>query len=239
MDELERVAQRLRRTPNSRVARGSSIGVPNVQIPDVPDPVLKRSPDTRVVQGRGIKIPGVPNTPAAKMQAAAPAPVATPAPAPAPVATPAPTPSPPRQIIPTVPENYNPLAPPTPPPASAPTPGNTWSQTLADKHIANRFQATNKAEAARATQAAAPVQPSPTRTPIATRAAHLNAQAGRFLPALEIGRGAWQTGKDIKERTSNGQGFWSAVGDTITGNIKKAADLTLGGTVEQLSLIHI
>lgn len=129
------------------------------------------------------------------------------------------------------------MAPLQTPTATPPPPANAWSQTLADKSIANRFQATNKAEAARATQAAAPVQPSPTRTPIATRAAHLNAQAGRFLPALEIGRGAWQTGKDIKERTSNGQGFWSAVGDTITGNIRKAADLTQGGTVEQLNAI--
>ena len=224
-DELEQATRRLRRTPNSRVAKRGSISVPNVQIPDVANPTLKSSPDTRVVQGRGIKIPGVPNTPAAKMQAAAPAPVVTPAPAPAPVVTPAPAPAP--VVTPA----------PKPTPTPTPTPGNTWSQTLADKSIANRFQATNKAEAVRATQAAAPVQPSPTRTPIATRAAHLNAQAGRFLPALEIGRGAWQTGKDIKERTSNGQGFWSAVGDTITGNIRKAADLTQGGTVEQLNAI--
>jgi hypothetical protein len=75
----------------------------------------------------------------------------------------------------------------------------------------------------------------PSRTPIATRAGQLNSAAGRFLPYVEMARGAIQTGADIKDRTAEGQGLLSATGDVVKNNVRKASVLMAGGSPETLT----
>lgn len=49
--------------------------------------------------------------------------------------------------------------------------------------------------------------------------------------AALLAPGAWHTGTEIKDRVTNGQGFWSSVGDTLKGNLQRSLQETIPDAV--------
>lgn len=122
----------------------------------------------------------------------------------------------------------------TPAPVSGPSPGPTvanapgfqealnaeksaLSAKAAEASIARRFASANAGEAARAFPGYGADAPKPGTAP--------SWQSTVGAAAL-IAPGAWHTGAEIKDRTADGQGFWSAVGDTIKGNVNRSLRAT-------------
>ena len=122
----------------------------------------------------------------------------------------------------------------TPTPVSGPSPGPTvanaqgfqealnaeksaLSAKAAEANIARRFAAANAGEAARAFPGYGADAQKPGTAP--------SWQSTVGAAAL-IAPGAWHTGAEIKDRTADGQGFWSAVGDTIKGNVNRSLRAT-------------
>lgn len=66
---------------------------------------------------------------------------------------------------------------------------------------------------------------------IPTPKAGINPTAGAIGAGLMLAPDAWRTGAEIKDKTAAGQGFWSAVGDTINSNLNRSLRSTVPDAV--------
>lgn len=135
----------------------------------------------------------------------------------------------------------------TTPVAPSPTPApptNQWSQTLADKSIASRFQASNQAEVLRAwgdKATATTVEPYTSANYAAGKAQlanRFNTTAGKAVVALDMARGAIDTGARIKDKTAAGKGLLDATVATVSENLHKRArdPFGMGSYQDQIAL---